>query len=82
MPLVEMPDGATPERAAKVLASRGKLLEKAMEKYRFKVEPLCMPDGLIVEGGSPRRPALPPHARRRAAGSSPPTRPSKRAAPT
>jgi NADPH-dependent glutamate synthase beta subunit-like oxidoreductase len=50
MPLVEVPDGATPERAAKVLASRGKLLEKAMEKYRFRVQPLCMPDGLIVEG--------------------------------
>ena len=37
MPLVEIPDGATPERAAKVLASRGKLLEKAMEKYRFRL---------------------------------------------
>ncbi len=49
MPLVEIPDGATPERAAKVLASRGKLLDKAMEKYRFRVQPLCMPDGLIVE---------------------------------
>ncbi|HEY8155291.1 MAG TPA: FAD-dependent oxidoreductase [Myxococcota bacterium] len=51
MPLVEVPDGATPERAAKVLASRAKLLEKAMEKYRFQVRPLCMPDGLIVEQG-------------------------------
>ena len=50
MPLVEIPEGATPERAAKVLASRAKLLEKAQEKYRFKVEPLCMPDGLLVEG--------------------------------
>jgi NADPH-dependent glutamate synthase beta subunit-like oxidoreductase len=49
MPLVEIPDGATPERAAKVLVSRGKLLEKAMEKYRFQVQPLCAPDGLIVE---------------------------------
>jgi len=49
MPLVEVPDGATPERAAKVLASRAKLLEKAMEKYRFRVRPLCAPDGLIVE---------------------------------
>jgi ferredoxin--NADP+ reductase len=50
MPLVEIPDDATPERAAKVLASRAKLLEKAMEKYRFKVETLCMPDALLVEG--------------------------------
>jgi len=49
MPLVEIPEDATPERAAKVLASRAKLLEKAMEKYRFRVRPLCMPDGLIVE---------------------------------
>ena len=50
MPLVEVPEGATPERVAKVLVSRGKLLEKAIEKYRFRVEPLCLPDGLIVEG--------------------------------
>jgi NADPH-dependent glutamate synthase beta subunit-like oxidoreductase len=50
MPLVEVPDDATPERAAKVLASRAKLLEKAMEKYRFRVQTLCMPDGLLVEG--------------------------------
>ena len=49
MPLVEIPEGATPEREAKVRNSRRKLLDKAMEKYRFKLEPLCMPDGLIVE---------------------------------
>jgi NADPH-dependent glutamate synthase beta subunit-like oxidoreductase len=51
MPLVEVPEGATPERVAKVLVSRGKLLEKAIEKYRFRVEPLCMPEGLILEQG-------------------------------
>ncbi len=51
MPLVEVPEGATPERAEKTLGARRKLLEKAMEKYRFKLEPLCMPDGLLVEGG-------------------------------
>lgn len=50
MPLVEMPDGATPERRAKVEATRRKLLEKAIEKYRFRVEPLAAPDGLLVEG--------------------------------
>jgi NADPH-dependent glutamate synthase beta subunit-like oxidoreductase len=50
MPLVEVPEGATPERVEKVRASRRKLLDKAMEKYRFALEPLCMPDGLIVEG--------------------------------
>lgn len=51
MPLVEVPPGAPPERVAKVHAARGKLLEKAMEKYRFRVEPLAAPDGLLVENG-------------------------------
>jgi hypothetical protein len=51
MPLVEVPEDATPERRAKVEAARGKLLEKAMEKYRFHVEPLSAPDGLVVEDG-------------------------------
>ena len=50
MPLVEIPDGASAEREEKVRKSREKLLAKAKEKYRFKVEPLCMPEGLIVEG--------------------------------
>ncbi|MBW2268783.1 MAG: FAD-dependent oxidoreductase [Deltaproteobacteria bacterium] len=51
MPLAEIPEGADDTRAAKVRASRRKLLEKAMAKYRFELEPLCMPDGLIVENG-------------------------------
>ncbi len=50
MPLVEFPEGATPERLEKVRGARAKLLEKAMEKYRFKVEVLAAPDGLVVEG--------------------------------
>jgi ferredoxin--NADP+ reductase len=50
MPLVEMPEGAPPDRQAKVEGARRKLLEKAIEKYRFRVEPLCAPDGLLVEG--------------------------------
>ncbi len=50
MPLVEFPENATPERLAKVRGARAKLLEKAMEKYRFEVEPLAAPDGLVVEG--------------------------------
>jgi NADPH-dependent glutamate synthase beta subunit-like oxidoreductase len=50
MPLVEMPDGADEKRREKVAVSRGKLLAKAMEKYRFHFEPLCAPEGLIVEG--------------------------------
>ncbi len=51
MPLTEIPENATPERAAKARAARGKLVDKAMEKYRFRFEPLCMPDGLLVEDG-------------------------------
>jgi NADPH-dependent glutamate synthase beta subunit-like oxidoreductase len=51
MPLVEVPEGATPERAEKARGARRKLLEKAMEKYRFRVEPLCVPEGLLVEDG-------------------------------
>jgi len=50
MPLVEPPEGATPERLEKVLKSRARLLEKAMEKYLFEVETLSAPDGLLVEG--------------------------------
>jgi NADPH-dependent glutamate synthase beta subunit-like oxidoreductase len=50
MPLVEIPDGADAKRREKVAASRAKLLGKAMEKYLFHFEPLCAPDGLIVEG--------------------------------
>ncbi|HJO22362.1 MAG: FAD-dependent oxidoreductase [Myxococcota bacterium] len=49
MPLAEIPKGADAARTKKVRASRRKLLEKAMGKYRFSIEPLCMPDGLIVE---------------------------------
>jgi NADPH-dependent glutamate synthase beta subunit-like oxidoreductase len=51
MPLAEIPEGADEKRAAKVRAARRKLLDKAMLKFRFKLEPLCMPDGLIVEDG-------------------------------
>jgi hypothetical protein len=50
MPLVEMPEGASPERRAKMETARRKLLDKAMEKYRFRVEPLSAPEGLLVEG--------------------------------
>jgi NADPH-dependent glutamate synthase beta subunit-like oxidoreductase len=51
MPLMEMPDGADERRREKVLAGRRKMLAKAMDKYRFDFEPLCMPDALIVEDG-------------------------------
>ena len=51
MPLVEAPEGASAERLLKVEGARRKLLEKAKEKYRFRVEALAAPEGLIVEGG-------------------------------
>ena len=49
MPLVEIPEGADEARRAKVMASRGKVLAKAMDKFRFHFEPLSAPDGLVVE---------------------------------
>jgi NADPH-dependent glutamate synthase beta subunit-like oxidoreductase len=51
MPLVEIPDDADEKRREKVYAARQKLLAKAMEKYRFRFEPLCLPDGLVIENG-------------------------------
>jgi ferredoxin--NADP+ reductase len=50
MPVVEVPEGASDDRRAKVEGARRKLLDKAMEKYRFRIEPLAAPDGLLVEG--------------------------------
>ncbi|MBW2425403.1 MAG: FAD-dependent oxidoreductase, partial [Deltaproteobacteria bacterium] len=49
MPLMEIPEGADEARKAKVEAGRRRMLDKAMDKYRFKLEPLSAPDGLIVE---------------------------------
>ena len=51
MPLVEIPENASEDREAKVRSARGRLLEKAMKKYRFRFEPLCMPDEILVEDG-------------------------------
>ena len=50
MPLAEIPEGADEKRAAKVRASRGKLLQKSMDKFLFKLEPLSSPDELLIEG--------------------------------
>ena len=50
MPLVEIPEDADERRVEKARGARAKLLEKAMEKYRFRVEPLAAPDGLLLEG--------------------------------
>jgi NADPH-dependent glutamate synthase beta subunit-like oxidoreductase len=51
MPLVEAPENSTPERMEKVRKARARVLEKAMEKYRFRFDGLAAPDGLLVEAG-------------------------------
>jgi NADPH-dependent glutamate synthase beta subunit-like oxidoreductase len=51
MPLMEIPEGADEARKAKVEAGRRRMIDKALDKYRFKIEPLCAPDGLLVENG-------------------------------
>jgi NADPH-dependent glutamate synthase beta subunit-like oxidoreductase len=49
MPLMEIPEDADAARVEKVRNARQRMLDKAMEKYRFKIEPLAAPDGMIVE---------------------------------
>ena len=49
MPLVAIPDDATPERIEKIYKSRQTLLDKATQKFMFRVEPLSAPDELIIE---------------------------------
>lgn len=49
MPLAEAPEGADAARLAKVEIGRRKILEKAMEKYLFHIEPLAAPEALLVE---------------------------------
>jgi hypothetical protein len=51
MPLMSAPEGADEARIKKVEAGRRRMLDKATDKYRFKVEQLCAPDSLIVEDG-------------------------------
>jgi len=51
MPLMEAPEGADAARVEKVEAGRRRILEKAMEKYHFRVEQLAAPEGLVVEKG-------------------------------
>jgi len=50
MPLVEPPEDASPERLEKVRKARGRVLEKAMEKYLFRFEPCAAPDALVALG--------------------------------
>ncbi len=51
MPLAEIPEGADEKRREKTMNARRRLLEKAQEKYGFKLEPLCSPEALLVEDG-------------------------------
>jgi NADPH-dependent glutamate synthase beta subunit-like oxidoreductase len=51
MPLAEIPEGADEKRAEKVYSARRRLLEKAQEKYLFRVEALASPEALIIENG-------------------------------
>ncbi|HEV7733784.1 MAG TPA: hypothetical protein VGR62_16565 [Candidatus Binatia bacterium] len=50
MPLAEMPDGADEAKRQKFEATRRRILEKAMQKYLFTVQPLRMPVGLLTRG--------------------------------
>jgi NADPH-dependent glutamate synthase beta subunit-like oxidoreductase len=51
MPLVEIPEDADEKRRQKAMNARARLLEKAQEKYGFRVEPLSAPEALVVENG-------------------------------
>src|SRR3990172_9523482 len=51
MPLVEIPEDADEKRREKAMNARARLLEKAREKYGFRVEPLSAPEALVVENG-------------------------------
>ena len=50
MPLTDIPDDADVARRQKFESTRRRILEKAMQKYRFHVQPQRMPVGLLVEG--------------------------------
>lgn len=50
MPLAEIPLRATPEQAKRIEGVRRRILEKAQAKYKFQVEPLWSPIGLLTHG--------------------------------
>lgn len=50
MPLAEIPPDADDDKRRKLEATRRRILEKAVAKYCFQVEPLRVPVGLLVEG--------------------------------
>ncbi|MEL7369495.1 MAG: hypothetical protein AAFN74_11320 [Myxococcota bacterium] len=49
MPLAAIPDGATEEKAQKVMANRRKILERAQSKFCFRFEELAVPEEGIIE---------------------------------
>ncbi len=49
MPVMSAPEGADEARMEKVYAGRKRMLDKAMGKYMFTVEPCSAPEALIVE---------------------------------
>jgi NADPH-dependent glutamate synthase beta subunit-like oxidoreductase len=51
MPLMEIPEGADAARIEKVRKGRERMVAKATDKFRFEIEPLSSPDGLVVEDG-------------------------------
>ncbi|MEZ4651916.1 MAG: hypothetical protein R3E97_24580, partial [Candidatus Eisenbacteria bacterium] len=51
MALAELPSDPTPEQKKKCEATRFKIAQKAIDKYRFRMEPLLSPVDKIVEEG-------------------------------
>jgi ferredoxin--NADP+ reductase len=51
MPLAQPPANATPEQMEKTFATRRKLLERAQEKYLFRVQDRTSPTRLEIEDG-------------------------------
>ena len=49
MPLAQPPANATPEQMAKTLAARAKLLERAQERYLFRVQDKTLPLEMVIE---------------------------------
>jgi NADPH-dependent glutamate synthase beta subunit-like oxidoreductase len=50
MPLVDEPENPTPEAREKVARARRRVVQKAMTKYLFRLEPLHLPSAPIIEG--------------------------------
>jgi NADPH-dependent glutamate synthase beta subunit-like oxidoreductase len=50
MSILELPDDADEARRAKIEASRSRMIEKAQDKYLFRVEPLAQPEAVLSEG--------------------------------